>query len=220
MQSFLRPLLFTLLLGGALLALPVHAEDLTPTQVADLYLKITVEADLESAQKLNDYLREDLNGENVIILERFKNIRSTFIDGTVEDFMEVGLNNTMSELKPHVLEFSTAMYDAMRRARCTVGESAQDESTATVHFTCIVPDIEPTRRALGVLLTNKSSADAVKTFLTTGTAAYREAPLTQTIEGELLLERSPYGKWRCADPFDALYLIVLALKFSYFWLEF
>lgn len=214
MKNLLRHILSPLLLGSALLALPAHADDLTPEQVADLYLKTLIGVDLESAQKINDYLREDQNGEDALNLETLKNIRSFSIDGMTEGFMDAGPGSDMPGLKPHALEFFAAMYDALHRAQCTVGKSTQTKSTATVHYTCTVPNLDPaTKSELGALANDDSSEEAIKTFLTKGTAAYQNAPLTRTVEGEFSLQASPHGKWHSDAPFRALDPIADALRF-------
>jgi len=217
MKNFLRHLLSPLLLGSMLFAFPAHADDLTPTQVADLYLKAVLEGNLESAQKLNDYLREGPDGVDVLGLEILKNFRHLAIDSLMKVFMsESGPGAVMPELKPHALEFFAAMQDAIHSARCKAEESIQDGSTATVRVTCVGPNLDPVIHELKALAADHSSADAIKTFLTKAAATYREAPLTKTAEGKLLLQRSPHGKWRCKEePFDVLSLVIAALQFPF-----
>jgi len=212
MKNILRHALSPFLLASALFALPAHADDLTPAQVADLYLKAMIDIDLASAQKLNDYLREGPNGEDTLSLEMLKNLKSFTIDNMMEGFMsDSGPGTEMPELKPHALEFFTAMNDAIHRARCKAKESTQDGSTTTVRFTCSAPNLDSVKDELKALADDSSSANAIKTFLTRAAAAYRDAPITKTVEGQLPLQATTHGKWSSENPAVVIRPIVEAL---------
>jgi hypothetical protein len=101
MKNSLRHI-FSLLLLGALCAFPVHADDLTPTQVAALYLKAILEDNLESVQKINHYLHEGSNGEDTLDFEWIEFLKSYTINGMMEDFMD-GEGTTLPELEPYTL---------------------------------------------------------------------------------------------------------------------
>jgi hypothetical protein len=122
------------------------------------------------------------------------------------------------------------MYDAAHRTRCTTGKSTQTGSTATVRFTCAVPDIKAAtkselkrladikRNALRARRTsaNDSYVDAAKAFMIKGAAAYRETSLTQIVEVEFPLWASPHGKWHSTNrPVHSIFTPIMNALLSF-----
>jgi hypothetical protein len=190
--------------------LPAQAESgsLTPQQVTDILLKAFVSGDMESASKLTDYYRAE-KGENAREIEQITQEFTTNFPSIMLQQWEAGPGQQMPELKPQASEFFTNMFASVQRSQCqtTKGKAATaDDESVVVQYRCKVANLDKARKQfqdmdIGELNTNKA---AMKNFLEKAAAAYRDAPFTKTITGEITLSRTPEGNWEIEQPHGVL----------------
>jgi hypothetical protein len=194
-----------------LCVLPAQAASLTPQQVTDLVLKAFVNGDLESVRKLNDYYRAE-KGEDVLETEKIREFATNIPSAMLQQW-EAGPGQQMPELKPLASEFFANMFSSIQRSQCqtTKGQAAKvDEQSATVQYSCKVSDLDGARKQF--LDLNPEELDVsqatMKNYMGKASAAYRDAPFTKTVTGEITLRRTPKGNWESERPHDVLQPIV------------
>lgn len=127
-----------------------HAADkLTPTDVADLYIKTIVNHDEKAINKLNDYLREDRLRMRIksdyADLNKLKEADNAFPNELAEIMAKSVFPDSVGEkVKPSLVELMTVVQKARRSSQCkalSAGQAKKDSNgvlTTQVRFSCML----------------------------------------------------------------------------------
>ncbi len=211
-----------LLLGGAL-SINVHAaEDLKPEQVTDLYLKTFINNDVESAKKLNDYLRPAFDNKDALNIAMLEKMGDTIQENMTEEFMRRGAGKTVPELKPAMADFAKALQGAIRRSQCHAVSSTQaqneyveNSTIATVQYVCKIPNAKIRKADFDMLEKGKKSdAKKMTRILRDATTELKTAPVNKEVRGQYRLYDSEGKKtyWHSGAPGDLLDPIMEGLQ--------
>lgn len=195
-------------------ASPVFAEEMTPVNVADLYIKTIINHDESSVNSLNNYLRParkiaGQTGDFASFADLVKADKE-YPDDMAKDILELFPAQLQPALKPSVMELMKSVLNAKNRTECKSLTSRQAKSnggmqTSLVKFECQVVKVpERWPAAVQRLAGSKCSAQECQREIQNIRKFY-ESSATQTWRGEFPLAREKNGSaWRNDFPREAL----------------
>ncbi|MDR3351961.1 MAG: hypothetical protein LBO00_02920 [Zoogloeaceae bacterium] len=189
-----RLVLLSLVLGG--LFSPALAQDaaLLPEEVANLYLRSFVNVDVESARKLNDYLRGQYPGRDVLNVAQLTGIGDQIIIRSMTAFaQEPPVEPYTQELQTAFMIYLRAQMDALQRSDCRAragtGPRAHAEIpealAATVPFTCKIPNVTVRPPDMTAATTPEARSRLLARALREFAEAMRNAPVERELSGEI-----------------------------------
>ncbi|MDR1890483.1 MAG: hypothetical protein LBQ81_14140 [Zoogloeaceae bacterium] len=173
-----------LLLGNLLCASAYAANELQPTQVLDLYLKVLINRDIRSATEINDYMRP-LTGQNVFNLQG------------ILDMEDLNAAASPQQTESERLFLKTLLAAAQRSScQSTASELERDAATgnriASVEYVCFIPDAHVSTALKA--FENAAASDAAKAAILSGIITKLEAaPIEKEIVGILQLQEVKAG---------------------------
>lgn len=181
-------LLFTML-GQQLVA---QTEVKKPTEVFNMYFGTFVNNDNVALDKLNDYLRPTVEGQNAYQVN-FKETSEEMLSSTVENFLSAFSKTTASACKKEAKDYFTAMFGNFKIAKLTIknikvvpNEYIEDEKIAEIKY--IVSFKVPSKLMTGPADDpQKVKAEELKKYLVQAVQDFKNADKTVQIEQEFSL---------------------------------
>jgi hypothetical protein len=189
-------------------AAKVPGAGLKPEQVADMYIQVMLKNDVETAKRLNDYVRPEFSGEDqfdIATLEQSQQSSQTqysqFADGLLAEMPKVSAKKAKPVLVSAMLAQSAAASGSECRAlssKTHPNEYIQGQQIAEVTYECRVPAIDG---GLQQRLESKGAPKSIKTKVALEVfTGYQKAFAsaggnTRTINGTMSLYGFPGKPW-------------------------
>jgi hypothetical protein len=167
-------------------ALPASAAaPVSPTDVADLFLKVAIHNDLDSAGALNDYIRPVSEGQATFNLDAIRKRHDTTVEATAELF-------TATFGKETAQQVAHAMVDTIEKSQCRAITSTTTPSAtsaiATVQYHCLVADIAGLKRHVAeVVAAEKDQTKAIAVLASAMLDSLRTVKIDRPVDGKLEL---------------------------------
>jgi hypothetical protein len=201
-----------------------HAAVLTPEQTTDLYLGAFVNGDVAKAVQFNDAMRTRFDGKDALDVAAVSKLGDTMRERLVTDLLSSMPPKSRAALRGPIGAAITSYQQGLARSECKATGSTQkpneyveDQSIATVDFSCRVVDIEPGVKALKEKLgnprlkTNKALTAFITAYFSGIAKVYDDAPMGRTVTGQLDLYGKDERGWITGSPGDVLSPLVDAL---------
>jgi hypothetical protein len=198
-----------------------QAAPLQPEEVAGLYFRAFVNADVESARKLNDYLRGQYPDRDVLNVERLTTLGDQIVLRSMAAFAQnPPVEPFTPELQTALMIYLRAEMAALARSDCQAGagtlqanESIPGALIVRLPFTCRIPNIKLPPPDMTAATTPEARARLIARALREFADAMHKAPVEREISGSLELNAhnkdNPY--WENLAPGALLEYILTAL---------
>ena len=182
-------LLFFMILGQQLAA---QTEVKKPSEVFDMYFGTFVNNDDAALDKLNEYLKPTVEGQNAYQVN-FKETSEEMLNSSVENFLAAFSKATASACKNEAKDYFTAMFGNLKKANLAIknvkivpNEYVKDEKIAQIKY--IVSFKVPSKLVTGpVGDTKKVKTEELKKYLVQAVQDFKNADKTIQIEKEFNL---------------------------------
>lgn len=201
-----------------------HAAVLTPEQTTDLYLGAFVNGDVAKAVQFNDAARTRFDGKDALDVAALSKLGDETHERLVTGLLSRMPPKSRDALRGPIGAAITSYQQGLARSECKATRSTQkpneyveDQSIATVDFSCRVVDIEPGVKALKEKLgnprlkTNKALTAFITAYFSGIAKVYDEAPMGRTVTGQIDLYGKDERGWLTGSPGDVLPPLVDAL---------
>ncbi|WP_426274674.1 hypothetical protein ACN9MN_10630 [Chryseobacterium sp. S-02] len=182
-------LLFFTMLGQQLIA---QTEVKKPAEVFDMYFGTFVNNDDVALNKLNDYLKPTVEGQNAYQVN-FKETSEEMLNSSVENFLSAFSKTTASACKKEAKDYFTAMFGNFTKAKLAIknvkvvpNEYIKDEKIAEIKY--IVSFKVPSKLVTGPAGDlQKVKTEELKKYLVQAVEDFKNADKTVQIEQEFSL---------------------------------
>ncbi|MCC3215882.1 hypothetical protein LIV57_11465 [Chryseobacterium sp. X308] len=191
-------IIFLLLLSVMGQQLMAQTEVKKPKEAFELFFGTFVNNDETALNKLNDYLRPTVEGQNAYQVD-FKETSKEMINGSVESFLAAFPKATASACKKEAEEYFVAMFGNFKKGKLTVknvkvvpNEYVKDEKIAEISYSVsfLVPS-KLTSGPKGDL--SKIKAEELKKYLVQAAQDFKNADKTVTADQSFNLYEMKVG---------------------------